>query len=85
MNALLVAGELAACGPVSTLEAATRSSFSAERQRAKTASAISVSGMPRSSAEIAGPLAGAFLAGGVEDLVHQRLAVLVLVGEDVAR
>ena len=30
------------------------------------------------------PLAGAFLAGGVEDLVHQRLAVGVLEGEDVA-
>ena len=32
-----------------------------------------------------GPFAGAFLAGGVEDLVHQRLAVGVLEGEDVAR
>ena len=30
------------------------------------------------------PFAGAFLAGGVEDLVHQRLAVGVLEGEDVA-
>ena len=33
----------------------------------------------------AGPLAGALLAGGVEDLVHHVLAVLVLVAEDVAR
>ena len=31
-----------------------------------------------------GPFAGAFLAGGVEDLVHQRLAVGVFEGEDVA-
>ena len=31
-----------------------------------------------------GPLAGAFLAGGVEDLVHERLAVGVFEGEDVA-
>ena len=32
-----------------------------------------------------GPLAGALLAGGVEDLVDQRLAVFVLLGEDVGR
>ena len=32
----------------------------------------------------AGPLAGAFLAGGVEDLVHHVLALLVLVSQDVA-
>ena len=63
-------------GPLSTLAAATRSSFCAERQRAKTASAIRVSGMPRSSAVIDGPLAGALLAGGVEDHVDQRLAGL---------
>ena len=31
-----------------------------------------------------GPLAGAFLAGGVENLVDQRLAVVVLLGEDSA-
>ncbi len=31
-----------------------------------------------------GPLAGALLAGGVENLVDQRLAVFVLLGEDVA-
>ena len=30
----------------------------------------------------AGPLAGAFLAGGVEDLIDHRLAVIVLLGED---
>ena len=30
------------------------------------------------------PLAGALLAGGVENLIDQRLAVLVLLGEDVA-
>ena len=36
-------------GPCRILEAATRSSFMALRQRAKTASPISVSGMPRSS------------------------------------
>ena len=30
------------------------------------------------------PFAGAFLAGGVEDLVHQRPTVGVLEGEDVA-
>ena len=29
------------------------------------------------------PLAGAFLAGGVEDLVHHGLAVVVLLGEDL--
>ena len=33
----------------------------------------------------AGPLAGALLAGGVEDLVDHILAVLVFVGQDVAR
>ncbi len=32
-----------------------------------------------------GPFAGALLAGGVQDLVHQRLAVGVLVGQDVGR
>ena len=37
-------------GPVRIFEAATRSSFSADRQRANTASPISVTGMPRSSA-----------------------------------
>ena len=30
-----------------------------------------------------GPFAGALLSGGVEDLVDQRLAVVVLLGEDV--
>ena len=25
-----------------------------------------------------GPFAGAFLAGGIEDLIHERLAILVL-------
>ncbi len=30
-----------------------------------------------------GPLAGAFLAGGVEDLVDHGLAVVVLLGEDL--
>ena len=39
-------------GPCSTAEAATRSSFSEESARANTASPISVSGMPWSSAEI---------------------------------
>ena len=37
-------------GPGSTFEAATRSSLIADRQRANTASLISVSGMPSSSA-----------------------------------
>ncbi len=41
--------------------------------------------MPRSRAEIDRPLAGALLAGGVEDQVDQRLAGLrVAVAEDVA-
>src|SRR6185436_4867558 len=31
-----------------------------------------------------GPFAGAFLTGGVEDFVHERLAVLVFFGENVA-
>ena len=31
-----------------------------------------------------GPLAGALLAGGVENLIDERLAVFVLLGEDVA-
>ena len=31
------------------------------------------------------PLAGALLAGGVEDLLDERLAVLVPEGQDVAR
>ena len=65
--------KLRLAGPVRIFDAATRSSFIAERQRANTASPISVTGMPRSSALIAGPLAGAFLAGGVQDLVDQRL------------
>ena len=37
-------------GPVMTLAASTRSSFNAEMQRAKTDSAISVSGTPKSKA-----------------------------------
>ena len=73
-------------GPCRSLAAATRSSLIADRQRAKTASAISVTGTPRSSAVMTGPLAGALLAGGVEDHVDQRLAgLVVLVGQDVAR
>ena len=32
-----------------------------------------------------GPLAGALLAGGVEDLVDHRLAVVILLGEDLGR
>ena len=40
-------------GPCSSFDACTRSSFSAERHRANTLSPISVSGIPRSSAEIA--------------------------------
>ena len=40
-------------GPLSTFEAATRSSLIEDRNRANTLSPISVSGMPRSSAEIA--------------------------------
>ncbi len=72
-------------GPLRTRDAATRSSFCADRQRAKTASAIKVSGMPRSQAEIDGPLAGPFLAGGVEDQVDHRLLGLgVDVAEDIA-
>ena len=43
---VLVAVIFVTAGPASTLLAATRSSFWAERQRAKTASAIRVSGMP---------------------------------------
>ena len=39
-------------GPLSNFAAATRSSFCADRQRAKTASAIRVRGTPRSAAEI---------------------------------
>ena len=42
----------AAAGPLRIFDAATRSSFWAERQRAKTASAIKVSGTPMSQAEI---------------------------------
>ena len=53
MNCLLVAGELAARALAGPCAAATRSSLMAERQRAKTASPISVSGMPRSSAAMA--------------------------------
>ena len=49
-NAFASAGGATFVGPASTLLAATRSSFCAERQRAKTASAIRVRGMPRSSA-----------------------------------
>ncbi len=30
----------------------------------------------------AGPLAGAFLSGGIENLVHHRLAVFIFLGED---
>ena len=42
-------------------------------------------GTPRSQRRDHGPLAGAFLAGGVEDQVDQRLAGLgVLEAEDVA-
>ena len=37
-------------GPLSFLAAATRSSFKAERQRANTASAMALAGIPRSSA-----------------------------------
>ena len=40
--------------------------------------------MPRSCEDIHRPFARALLAGGVENLVHQRLAVGVLVSENVA-
>ena len=59
-------------GPFRSLLAATRSSFRARRQRAKTASAIVGAGMPMSSALTLGPLAGALLAGGVEDGVDEE-------------
>jgi hypothetical protein len=64
-------------------EASTRSSLSAERQRAKTDSPISVTGMAEVERADHGPLAGALLAGGVENLVDERRAVFVLLGEDV--
>ena len=84
---LAVAVERWASGRAGPCDAATRSSFWAERQRAKTASAISGSGTPRSSARtVTVHLPGALLAGGVEDQVDQRLAGLrVVVAEDVAR
>jgi len=69
-------------GPLRTLEAATRSSLSADRQRAKTLSPIRVSGMPRSSAEIAVHLPVPFWPAVSRSLVDHRLAVFILLGED---
>ena len=57
----------------------------AERQRAYTASPISVTGMPSSSELMPVHLPVPFLPGGVEDLVDDRSAVFVFLGEDVAR
>ena len=47
--------------------------------RAKTASAMPVTGTPRSSADLHGPAAGALLLGLVEDDVDERLAGLGVV------
>jgi hypothetical protein len=58
-----------AAGAANTPAARRRSAFIADTNRAYTASAISVTGVPRSCDVDHRPLAGALLAGGVEDLV----------------
>ena len=73
-----------AVGPGSTFDAATRCSLIAERKRAKTASPISVRGVPSSRAVIAVHLPVPFLAGDIEDLAQQRRAIVVLISQDLA-
>ena len=83
---LAVAGELRLGGPCRTFAAATRSSFWADRQRAKTASAISVSGTPRSVAEPTVHLPVPFCPAASRIRSTSGLPVSgSLVAEDVAR
>ena len=83
MNAARSPGR-AGAGPEITFEASTRSSFMADRQRAKTASPISVTGMPRSSALMAVHLPVPFWPAVSRILSTTARAVLVLLAEDVA-
>ena len=82
-KSLLVAGELS-CRGRQHLDASTRSSFMADRHRAKTASLIRVSGMPRSSETTLVHFPVPFLSGGVEYFIDQRLSVGIFESKDVA-
>lgn len=62
--------------------ASTRCALNDDTQRANTASEISVSGMPKSSALMPVHLPVP-LAGGVEDFFHQRLAVFIFEAQNI--
>ena len=85
MSAFFAPAYFFVSGPLRILDAATRSSLMAERQRAKTASAIVGRGHAHVERVDAGPFAGALLAGSVENHVDQGLLLChrILLLQDV--